>query len=68
MRIAFYMHFKYALNVATDTTPDPPICIRIKITAWSKPVQYVAVFFTTSPVTQTAYVDVNKAPAAKMTL
>ena len=48
-------------NEATEITPSPPTCISIKITVCPKYDQYVAVSYTTSPVTHTADVAVNKA-------
>jgi len=42
------------------TRPNPPICIRSKITTLPKKLHEVAVVTVTSPVTQTAEVAVNK--------
>ena len=49
-----------ANDIATVTTPIPPIWIKIKIITCPKIVQCVAVSKTTNPVTHTADVDVNK--------
>ena len=48
-------------NDATVITPNPPICIKIRIIPCPKYDQYEAVSYTTRPVTQTADVDVNNA-------
>lgn len=50
-----------AKDVITVITPRPPIWIRIIMTSCPKKVQYVAVSYTTNPVTQTHDVDVNSA-------
>ena len=52
---------RVARNAATDTTPRPPIWIRIKITVCPNTDQCIAVSRMTSPVTQTAEVEVNSA-------
>ena len=52
---------RIARNPAMDTTPKPPIWIRIRITISPKSVQWVAVSWTTRPVTQVAEVLVKRA-------
>ena len=49
-----------ATEVATVSTPRPPIWIRISTIACPKPDQWVAVSTTTRPVTQTAETEVNR--------
>ncbi len=41
--------------------PNPPSCMRQRITAWPKPVKYVPVSTRINPVTQVADVAVNSA-------
>lgn len=48
-----------AIAIATVTTPIPPIWIRTRMMRCPKNDQYVAVSWTTSPVTQVAEVAVN---------
>ena len=48
------------MATATVTTPMPPIWMSSSITACPKTDQWVAVSYTTSPVTQTAEVEVNR--------
>ena len=43
------------------TIPIPPICIRVRITAWPKNDQYEKVSCTTNPVTHAADTEVNSA-------
>lgn len=47
------------ISVANETTPRPPICIKMMITTCPNADQYVAVSTTTSPVTQIAEVAVK---------
>ena len=47
------------MMAATTIIPNPPICIRIKITSWPKNDQWVAVSTTTRPVTHIAEVEVK---------
>ena len=47
--------------VAAVTTPSPPIWIRIRMTVRPNRVHWDAVSKTTSPVTQAAEVEVNRA-------
>ena len=58
-----------ALMIVSPTviTPIPPICISIRMTACPNRDQYVAVSFTTSPVTQVAETAVNIASGNEVT-
>ena len=49
------------IPVTKETIPSPPSWISMRMTILPKRLQWVAVFTTTSPVTQTEVVDVNRA-------
>ena len=49
------------IPVTKETIPSPPSWISMRMTILPKRLQWIAVFTTTSPVTQTEVVDVNRA-------